>query len=118
MLIARDYHSSYLPLSEGFGLDFSTELHCRGINIRHIGLARSLLFRAIPGTVNMYFNESFIRTQRDLRNEVQHPLFTHSLNTFFIMIPLSTYPRTSPFNPPAYPTLLPPILSFYSGGKG
>ena len=39
-----------LPLSEGLGLDLTEELHCRGVNMRHLGLLRSLLWHDLPGT--------------------------------------------------------------------
>lgn len=67
-LVARDY---FIPLSEGMGVDLSKDLHARGINMRHLGYIRSLLWRPIPGTINIYFHEQFIRTSRDLRDEVQ-----------------------------------------------
>ena len=68
----RDYPSSPLPLSEGYGLDLAKEMHCRGINVRHLGLARSLLFRPLCGYVNVFFHDCFLRTSRDLRLEVRN----------------------------------------------
>lgn len=59
-----------LPLSQGLGVDISSEFHCRGINIRHIGLMRSALFRKLPGFCKLFFDEDFVRTTRDLRDEV------------------------------------------------
>jgi hypothetical protein len=67
-LVTREYS---LPVSEGLGLDLSMEMHNRGINLRHLGLVRSLLWRSVPGTVNIYFHEVVIRTSRDLRDEVR-----------------------------------------------
>jgi hypothetical protein len=67
-LVTRDYS---LPVSEGLGLDLSMELHNRGINMRHLGLLRSLLWRPVPGTVKVFFHEMIIRTSRDLRDEVR-----------------------------------------------
>ena len=61
-----------LPLSEGLGLDLTEELHCRGINMRHLGLLRSLLWRDLPGTLTIFFGEQKIRTSADLRKEVSH----------------------------------------------
>lgn len=61
-----------LPLSEGLGLDLTEELHCRGINMRHLGLLRSLLWRDLPGTLTIFFGEQKIRTSTDLRREVSH----------------------------------------------
>ena len=68
MLAARDY---VIPVSEGLGLDLSKELHTRGVNVRHLGLMRSILWRPLPGTVNIYFHEQFVRTSRDLREEIR-----------------------------------------------
>lgn len=59
-----------MPLSEGLGLDITSELHCRGINMRHLGLMRSLLWRKLPGTFNVFFSEKMIRSSTDLRQEV------------------------------------------------
>jgi F-box and leucine-rich repeat protein 2/20 len=66
-LSGRDF---VLPLSQGLGLDISSEFHCRGINIRHIGYMRSALFRKLPGFCKLFFDEDFVRTTRDLRDEV------------------------------------------------
>ena len=71
-LMQRDFRSQSLCLSEGYGLDLSKELHCRGINMRHLGLARSLLFRPICGTVSVFFHDTFLRTSMDLRREVKN----------------------------------------------
>jgi hypothetical protein len=68
-LVRRTYG---LPLSEGLGLDLTEELHCRGINMRHLGLLRSLLWRDLPGTLTIFFGEQKIRTSVDLRLEVRH----------------------------------------------
>lgn len=68
-LLLRSY---VLPASEGFGLDLTHELHSRGINVRHLGLMRSLLWRDVPGTVNIYNHEDFVRTNQDLRYEVDN----------------------------------------------
>lgn len=66
-LLTRQY---VLPLSEGFGIDLTSEMHAQGINMRHLGLIRSQLWRALPGTVNMYHHENYVRTSQDLRQEV------------------------------------------------
>ena len=66
-LLKRDY---VFPLSEGFGIDLTSEMHARGINIRHLGLMRSLLWRSLPGTVSLYHHETYVRTSQDLRQEV------------------------------------------------
>ena len=62
----------WIPLSDGLGLDLTEELHCRGINMRHLGLLRSLLWRDLPGTLTIFFGEQKIRTSVDLRKEVRH----------------------------------------------
>jgi hypothetical protein len=61
-----------VPLSEGLGLDIAHELHVRGLNIRHLGLIRSLLWRPVIGTVSLHNNEKFLRTSNDVRNEVRN----------------------------------------------
>ena len=71
-LQTRILDENCLPLSYGYGLDLTTELHCRGINMRHLGLIRSKLYRKLPGFLNIYFSDTFIRTSKDLREEVQH----------------------------------------------
>lgn len=58
------------PLAEGLGIDFSTELHDQGINVRHLGYLRSLLWHKLPGTATWNFNEKFLRTTHDWREEV------------------------------------------------
>lgn len=67
-LVTRDYS---IPVSEGLGLNLSAEFHIYGVNMRHIGLVRSLLWRPLPGTVNIYFHEKHVRTSRDLREETR-----------------------------------------------
>jgi hypothetical protein len=69
LLIKRDF---VLPLSEGLGLDVASELHARGINIRHLGLLRSMLWKVLPGTVNIYYREAQMHTGRDLREEISN----------------------------------------------
>jgi len=68
-LSARDY---IMPLSDGLGLDFTAELHSRGISMRHLGLLRSLFWRDLPGTMAVYFSDKRIRPSSDLRHEVRH----------------------------------------------
>lgn len=67
-LLKRDY---VLPLAEGFGIDLPSEMHAQGINVRHLGLMRSLLWHPLPGTVSLYHHESCVRTSQDLRQEVR-----------------------------------------------
>ena len=59
-----------MPTSEGLGLDITAELHCRGINIRHVGLMRSLLWRQLPGEFDIYFGEKKVHTTADMRAEM------------------------------------------------
>lgn len=68
MLSNRSY---VLPVAQGLGLDLTLELHCRGVNMRHLGLMRYLLWHSLPGTVSLFHNERGIRTSKDLREEVQ-----------------------------------------------
>lgn len=58
-------------MAEGLGIDISHELHVRGINVRHLGLVRSMLWRDLPGECSLFDNETFLRASRDLREEVQ-----------------------------------------------
>jgi hypothetical protein len=67
-LVNREYT---IPVSEGLGLDLAAEFHCRGVNIRHMGHMRALLWRDLPGTINFYFHENFVRTSKDHRLEVR-----------------------------------------------
>ena len=64
--------SYVLPLSEGLGLDVGNELHSVGINVRHLGYMRSLLWRQLPGNVSLFFDEASIRTSRNLKDEVKN----------------------------------------------
>ncbi len=59
-----------LPIADGFGLNVTEELHCRGVNIRHLGLLRSLFWRDLPGHVDMFFGEKRLKTEEDLGREV------------------------------------------------
>jgi hypothetical protein len=69
LLLTRSYT---LPLIEGLGLELSPTLHAWGINVRHLGLMRSRLWRLLPCTVNIYNYNAFIYTNRDMRREVAH----------------------------------------------
>ena len=64
----RDY---LLPLYDGLGLDLTSEMHSRGINMRHLGLLRSLLWRQLPGTFGIFFSEKALRTTSDMFYEVR-----------------------------------------------
>eukprot|EP00981_Chlorochromonas_danica_P003354 scaffold644_cov168-Ochromonas_danica.AAC.46 len=68
-LLMRQYN---LPLAEGLGIQLSEEMHKRGINIRHLGLMRNLIRRALPGNVSVYTGEKFIRTSHNLSVEVEN----------------------------------------------
>lgn len=67
-LLRREYD---LPLTEGLGLKLSDEMHTAGINMRHLGLMRSLLWRELPGVCNLFFAEQQVRSAYDWRPEVQ-----------------------------------------------
>lgn len=69
LLLTRQYH---LPLSEGLGINLGEELHQQGINIRHLGYMRGLIWRALPGTVSVYNGEKFIRSTHNLSVEVEN----------------------------------------------
>jgi len=49
LLIALLNRQYTLPLALGYGIDISAEFHAQGVNIRHIGLMRSMLWRDLPG---------------------------------------------------------------------
>lgn len=59
ILLARKYT---VPLSNALGLDLTVEMHSHGLNMRHLGLCRSLICRTLPGTVNAFFSEAVIRS--------------------------------------------------------
>jgi len=71
-LCNREYTQA---LADGLGVDLTTELHDQGIGIRHLGYIRGLMWRKLPGTFNIFFNERFIRTSVDLRGEVTNGMF-------------------------------------------
>ena len=68
-LCNREYTQT---IGDGLGVDLTTELHDQGIGVRHLGFIRGLMWRQLPGTFNIFFNERFIRTSMDLRDEVSH----------------------------------------------
>lgn len=61
-----------LPLSLGLGIDLTSEMHHRGINIRHLGYIRSLIWQELYGTVSLFFNCNYMTTQFDLRDDVRN----------------------------------------------
>jgi hypothetical protein len=46
--------------ADGLGIDLTAELHGRGINVRHLGVLRSLLTRRLPWTVTQVTDDSFL----------------------------------------------------------
>lgn len=68
-LSIRTFH---IPLADGLGLNISSEMHIRGINLRHMGLVRSLMWRQLPGAVSIFNHEKFIRTSYDVRFEIKN----------------------------------------------
>jgi hypothetical protein len=68
-LCNRDYTQT---IADGLGVDLTTELHDQGIGVRHLGFIRGLMWKELPGTFNIFFNEKFIRPSADLRGEVSH----------------------------------------------
>ena len=79
-----------LPLSQGYGLDVAEELHQRGINVRHLGLIRSLVWQELYGDVSLYFQDRIIRTQKDLRDEVFPGYLVRIDNLEFTVVETST----------------------------
>lgn len=61
-----------LPTSINQELILSQDFHKEGINLRHMGLVRSMLWRLLPGKCSIYHNESFLRTTEDLREELKN----------------------------------------------
>lgn len=68
-LCNREYTQT---IADGLGVDLTTELHDQGIGVRHLGYIRGLMWKELPGTFNIFFNEKFIRPSVDLRGEVSH----------------------------------------------
>ncbi|KAJ1428375.1 hypothetical protein B484DRAFT_419428 [Ochromonadaceae sp. CCMP2298] len=66
-LLQREY---IVPLSEGLGLDLTSEMHAQGVNIRHLGLMRYKLWRPLPGVVSFFYHERCFRSSQDLRQEL------------------------------------------------
>lgn len=62
--------SASYPLSEGLGLNLSNFFHDHGINMRHLGYMRHLLWRKLAGSVSVYFNEQWLHTSHDLREDL------------------------------------------------
>lgn len=46
--------------ADGLGIDITAELHGRGINVRHLGVLRSLLTRRLPWTVTQTTGDNFL----------------------------------------------------------
>eukprot|EP01038_Epipyxis_sp_PR26KG_P005892 gene5892-8130_t len=78
LLSGREY--DLMALSEGFSIDWSNELHSHGINIRHLGLIRSMLWHALPGKISLYHHENSIKTAYDMREEVRMGYFIKVIN--------------------------------------
>jgi hypothetical protein len=83
-----------LPLSQGLGLNIPVELHSRGINIRHLGYMRASLYRVLPGVVKLYFNESFLRSSRDLRDELKEGDVIKVMDFTYTVCPTASNPFT------------------------
>ena len=81
-LCQREYTKT---IQDGLGIDFSTELHDLGINIRHLGYIRGLMWKKLPGLFNLYFNEQYIRTSIDLRTEIKNGMFIKIDNLNFVV---------------------------------
>jgi hypothetical protein len=83
ILCKREYTQS---LSDGLGIDLTTELHDQGIGMRHLGLLRGLMWRTLPGDYSIFFNESCIRTKHDLREEVRNGTEILLGDTFYTIV--------------------------------
>jgi hypothetical protein len=94
------------PLSQGLGIDVTGtftlsrafccplltslegELHGRGINIRHLGLLRNIFWRQLPGKCNLSFNQPYLYTSTDLRDEASRGaqvLHSRGCNTLMLV---------------------------------
>jgi hypothetical protein len=56
-----------------------------GINIRHLGLIRSLLWKDLPCLVSVYHHQSIVRTQQDMREEVSNGQKIRIFNEIFLI---------------------------------
>jgi hypothetical protein len=68
-LASRDLGNS--TILTGFGLDLTSDMHRRGINMRHLGLLRSYFWRPVVGTVSLAYNSAELHSAVDLRSQVR-----------------------------------------------
>ena len=59
-----------VPLCDGLGLSISDEFHSVGINIRHLGYMRSLLWRKLSCMGRVSHHDKSVKTLKDMRQEV------------------------------------------------
>ena len=58
-------------LSQGYGLRIGNQMHRHGVNVRHMGLLRDYFWRPLIGTVDIAFNTATIKTNHDLREQLE-----------------------------------------------
>ena len=61
---------SKVPYNQVVELDLTAQMHRRGVNMRHLGLLRSMFYFQLKGTVNLEFSSSFLTTSEDIMREV------------------------------------------------
>lgn len=62
-----------LDSTEGMlGVDLSVEMHAAGINMRHLGLMRGMLWRPLPGMFHLHYHNQSFKTSEDLRQELSN----------------------------------------------
>lgn len=59
------------PADEVLQIDLTEEMHARGLNMRHLGLLRSLFWRRVRGTVRVTFSERVLFASHDITKEVK-----------------------------------------------
>jgi hypothetical protein len=78
------------PAWQGFGLDVTTNMHRYGINVRHLGLIRSMFWRKLGFKCNVVFNSRKFVTHGDLRHEIARGAQIRVKDTFHVV---SSNPR-------------------------
>ena len=66
-LLQRNY---CLPFTMNDRISLKDEFHRKGINMRYLGLMRSLLWRKLPGRCSLFHHDNFLRSLSDLRMEI------------------------------------------------
>lgn len=55
-------------LTNNFSL--SKDLHRNGLNVRHIGFLRAICWRELSGSFNLFTNENYIKSEKNLSEEI------------------------------------------------